>query len=307
MNYVRRSTVTFQTKESLAHLRLRHLLKKVAQSKLVEVTVSSEKAILVSKHLRSTTKRLLCLSQKFMEKLAHRNLPFLNQKRMKKLAHGKLVGMTVLDYRVLVESKRPRPVSSKKAILVSKRLRSTAKRLTFLRQIFMEKLAHINLPFSSQKLMKKLAHGKLVGMTVLDYRVLVESKRPRPAGRKNKTLAHKPNLLSISKLRNRVVLRGNFAIKKFKQHIKWYTIPPPGGGKFEGTLTSEILIVTSPQSRRGGLPAQVPVKGLQGKLLNKRRPSSNGTNFSIPVRRELAIFRTKKDVILLLYLYLIHI
>ena len=67
-------------------------------------------------------------------------------------------------------------------------------------------------------------------MTVLDYRVLVESKRPRPAVRKNKTLAHKPYLLSISKLRNRVVLRRNSAIKKFKQQIKWYTIPPPGGG-----------------------------------------------------------------------------
>ena len=72
-------------------------------------------------------------------------------------------------------------------------------------------------------------------------------------------------------------------------------------GKFEDTLTIEILIVTSPQLSPGRLPTQVPGKGLQGKVVNKRRPSSNGTNFSIPVRRELAIFRTKKDVILLLY------
>ena len=119
-------------------------------------------------------------------------------------------------------------------------------------------LAYTSLPVLSQELMKKLAHRKLV----------------------------------------MVILRGNSAIKKFKQHIKWYTIPPPGGGKYEDTLTIEILIVTSPQSSPGQLPAQVPVKGLQGKLLNKRRPSSNGTNFSIPVRRELEIFRTKKDMIL---------
>ena len=112
--FFRRSRVTFQTKKSLAHLRLQHLLKKLAQRKLVGMTVSSKKAILVSKRLRSTAKCLLFLSQIFMEKLAHRNLPFWNQKHMKKLAHGKLVGMTVLDYRGLVESKRPRPAEKKK-------------------------------------------------------------------------------------------------------------------------------------------------------------------------------------------------
>ena len=114
--------------------------------------------------------------------------------------------------------------------MVCKRSRPNAKRLPSLSQIFMEKLAHRNLPFLSQKLMKKLAQRKLVGMTVLDFRILAVSKRPKLAGRRNKTLAHKPNLLSSLKLRIRVVLRQGSIIKKFKHHIKWYTIPPPGGG-----------------------------------------------------------------------------
>ena len=45
--------------------------------------------------------------------------------------------------------------------------------------------------------------------------------------------------------------------------------------------------MTSPQLVPGQLTTKgklVPVKGLQGKLTNKELPSSNGTNFSVPVK-----------------------
>ena len=135
------------------------LMKKLAQRKLVGMTVLGEKVILVYKRSRPNAKCIPSLSQIFMEKLAHKNLPFLSQKLMKKLAQRNLVGVTI---------------SSEKVILVSKCPRPAKKRSPFLRQNFMEKLAHRNLPFLSQKLMKKLAQRKLVGMTVLDYRKRAE-------------------------------------------------------------------------------------------------------------------------------------
>ena len=91
-------------------------------------------------------------------------------------------------------------------------------------------LAPASVPLLNQELIKKLAHRKLVGVVILDNRVIIVNKHPRPTERNNKTSAHKNNWLSMSELKNRVVLRKNSAIRKFKQHIKWYTIPPPGGG-----------------------------------------------------------------------------
>ena len=87
------------------------------------------------------------------------------QTLLKKLAQRNLVGVTV---------------SSEKVILVSRCPRPAKKRSPFLRQNFMEKLAHRNLPCLSPKLMKKLAQRNLVGVTVSSEKEILVS---RPRGR----------------------------------------------------------------------------------------------------------------------------
>ena len=75
-----------------------------------------------------------------------------------------------------------------------------------------------------------------------------------------KKLTHKPNLLSKLKLGSRVALHQVIQVSRKLNKT----------GKFEDTLTIEILFMTSSRLNLGRLPTQVPVKGLQGKFLNKK-------------------------------------
>ena len=75
-----------------------------------------------------------------------------------------------------------------------------------------------------------LAHRKLGVVVILENRALFWKKHQKSIAKNNKTSTHKDKWLSILWLENRVALRKNAAIKRFKQQIKWYTIPPPGGG-----------------------------------------------------------------------------